>query len=35
VEPGDGVRFEPIDAATFAALEDRAARGEILARRDP
>jgi inhibitor of KinA len=35
VEPGDGLRFEPIDAATFTALEARAARGEILARRDP
>ena len=35
VEPGDGLRFEPIDAATFAALEARAAQGEILARRSP
>ena len=34
IEPGDAVRFEPIDMATFFALEGRAARGEIVARRE-
>jgi allophanate hydrolase subunit 1 len=33
VESGDGLRFEPIDAATFAALDRRAAAGEVVARR--
>lgn len=33
VEPGDVLHFEPIDAATFAALEARAAEGEVIARR--
>ncbi|KRE18216.1 allophanate hydrolase [Bosea sp. Root381] len=32
-EPGDSLRFEPIDTATFAALEARAESGEIVARR--
>lgn len=32
VEAGDTLRFEPIDAATFAGLEGRAAGGEIIAR---
>jgi inhibitor of KinA len=32
IEPGDGLRFEAIDAAAFADLDARAARGEILAR---
>ncbi len=33
IEPGDAVRFEPIDAATFSQLEARASAGEIVARR--
>lgn len=32
VETGDTLRFEPIDAATFAELEGRAAAGETIAR---
>lgn len=32
--PGDAVRFEPIDAGTFLALDARAAAGEIVARRE-
>lgn len=32
-EAGDLVRFEPIDRSTFAALELRAAAGEVVARR--
>lgn len=32
VSPGDRLRFEPVDGATFAALEARAAAGEPLAR---
>ena len=32
-EPGDSLRFEPIDPATFAALDARAEAGEIVARR--
>ncbi|PPD42978.1 MAG: allophanate hydrolase [Methylocystis sp.] len=32
VSPGDVVRFAPVDATTFAALEARAAKGEIVAR---
>lgn len=32
-EPGDSLRFEPIDPATFTALEARAEAGEIVARR--
>jgi hypothetical protein len=31
---GDVLRFEPIDRQTFAALEARAASGEIVARRE-
>ncbi|MEF3368117.1 allophanate hydrolase subunit 1 [Methylocystis sp. 9N] len=31
---GDAIRFEPIDAATFAALDARAGKGETLARRE-
>lgn len=31
IAPGDRLRFEPIDAASFAALEARAAQGETLA----
>ncbi len=34
IEPGDAVCFEPIDHATFSALEARAARGEIVALRE-
>ncbi|MBI3274393.1 MAG: allophanate hydrolase subunit 1 [Methylocystis sp.] len=34
IEVGDVVRFESIDAATFATLGSRAARGEIVARRE-
>lgn len=32
IEPGDTLRFEAIDAATFADLDRRAATGEIVAR---
>jgi len=32
VEAGDQLRFEAVDAATFAALEARVAAGEIVAR---
>ncbi len=34
VAPGDAIRFEPVDAAAFAALDARAAAGETLARRE-
>lgn len=34
VAPGDAIRFEPVDAATFEALDARAAAGETLARRE-
>lgn len=34
IAPGDALRFEPIDAATFAALDARAAAGETIARRE-
>lgn len=34
IAPGDAIRFEAIDAATFAALDARAASGEIVARRE-
>jgi len=33
IEPGDAIRFEPVDAATFAALEAQVGRGEPVARR--
>jgi KipI family sensor histidine kinase inhibitor len=33
VQAGDNLRFEAIDAATFHALEQRAASGEIVARK--
>jgi len=33
MEPGDQIRFEPIDAATFASLNERAEAGEVVARR--
>jgi len=32
-EPGDSLRFEPVDLATFALLDARAEAGEIVARR--
>ena len=32
IAPGDAIRFEPVDAAAFAALAARAAGGETLAR---
>ena len=35
IAPGDAVRFEPLDAASFAAFESRAAQGETLARCEP
>ncbi|MCJ2024208.1 5-oxoprolinase subunit B family protein [Methylobacterium sp. J-067] len=34
VSPGDSIRFEPIDAATFARLAEREAAGERVARRE-
>jgi inhibitor of KinA len=34
IAPGDALRFEPIGAATFAALSARAEAGEIVARRE-
>lgn len=34
VAPGDILRFEPIDAHSFATLEARAGRGETIARRE-
>jgi inhibitor of KinA len=33
VSPGDAIRFEPVDAATFSDLEAREAAGEPVARR--
>jgi KipI family sensor histidine kinase inhibitor len=33
VQPGDNLRFEPVDAATFRALQARTARGEVVARK--
>jgi inhibitor of KinA len=35
IRPGDGLRFETVDAATFDALEARAATGEVVARKEP
>jgi inhibitor of KinA len=32
LEPGDRLRFDPVDTATLAALEARAAAGETVAR---
>ena len=32
VAVGDDIRFEPVNSATFAALEERCRNGEILAR---
>jgi inhibitor of KinA len=32
ISPGDALRFEPVDAATFATLDARAGQGEIVAR---
>ncbi|MDP4003367.1 allophanate hydrolase subunit 1 [Methylobacterium sp. NEAU K] len=34
VSPGDGIRFEPVDAATFTELARREAAGERVARRE-
>lgn len=34
VDVGDELRFEAIDAQTFAALEERAKAGEPIARRE-
>lgn len=34
IEPGDALSFEAIDAETFRALDTRAARGDVLARRE-
>ncbi len=34
IAPGDSVRFEPVDPASFAALDARAAAGEIVLRRE-
>ncbi len=33
LEPGDRLRFDPVDATAFSALEKRAAAGEIVARK--
>ncbi|QEL22498.1 allophanate hydrolase subunit 1 [Bosea sp. F3-2] len=35
MEPGDSLRFEPVDCATFAMLDKRAEAGEVVARRQP
>ena len=35
IEPGDNLRFEPIDAHTFAALDARAEAGEVVATKKP
>jgi len=34
IRPGDVLRFERVDGTTFAALDDRAAAGETIARRE-
>lgn len=34
LDVGDDIRFEPVDAATFARLDEQAGRGEIVARRE-
>jgi len=34
IEPGDAISFESIDAASFFALEARALRGEVVAKRE-
>lgn len=34
LHPGDSLRFEAVDAATFEALEARAASGEVIARQE-
>jgi KipI family sensor histidine kinase inhibitor len=33
IQPGDDLRFEPVGVADFRALEERAGRGEIVARK--
>jgi allophanate hydrolase subunit 1 len=35
IDPGDAISFEPIDRARFETLGARAAKGEIVARREP
>jgi KipI family sensor histidine kinase inhibitor len=35
IDPGDAVRFEPIGRGHFEELDARAAKGEIVARREP
>jgi KipI family sensor histidine kinase inhibitor len=34
IAPGDAIRFEPVDPATFTALDERAARGDVVTRRE-
>jgi inhibitor of KinA len=34
IEPGDAIKFDAVDAATFTALEARVDAGEIVARRE-
>jgi len=34
ISPGDNLRFEPIDTATFQSLAQRTAQGEVIARKD-
>ncbi|HTI00990.1 MAG TPA: allophanate hydrolase subunit 1 [Acidisoma sp.] len=34
IRPGDMLRFEPVDVATFDTLEARAAAGEVIARQE-
>ena len=33
VQPGDNLRFEPVNATTFRVLEERSLRGEVVARK--
>ena len=33
IQPGDRLRFEPVDAVTFRALEQRTASGEVVAQK--
>ncbi|MBR0755445.1 allophanate hydrolase subunit 1 [Bradyrhizobium jicamae] len=33
IQPGDQLRFEPVDVATYHALAERAGRGEVVARK--
>jgi KipI family sensor histidine kinase inhibitor len=34
IQPGDNLRFEPVGVADFRSLQQRASRGEIVARRE-